>query len=694
VPIATNPETGESVYLGNDGQWKPAPTAIHPESKQELIFDGSSWTPLKREQQGPQQPPPSRMDAFGRGFVQAGSFGFRDELAGLAAAGGAPPAEEQTADPALALFHLARGTYRRLTGDPSAEAAYNAEVERQRAETKRFEEQQPGASLAGQVVGAVAVPLPALRAATLPGRALQAAGIGAATGALSGAGEAEGGLAERGRGALTGGFIGGVAGGVAAPVLEGGIAAGRYFAGKPIELLRSTFRPDAQAERAIGRAYQQAVEADPVAARRLALGELGPGSPAVVADVLGQPGRNLSRSAANLSGQAADVIDQTVQPRGAAQSLRFSDWFRQFSNYPDVHSAQEAIDLAERTGNRANYGAAMKAGDFPIRSDFLERITSAPPVQRAMKAAAEAQQTRAVSEGYGGFRSPVTITADGQVVFNRGPGGVPTYPNLAFWDATRKQISDAARAAGRAGRNDEADVLGNLARSLNNELDTIVPSYQTARQGAAQFFGEENALKAGAKFVGQDFNMAQTRAVLNKMSDPERKLFQDGFVSRMLEELGRHERVMNRPQLVQRLFESPAAKERIELVLGPDRARELRAMLHVENIMQQAQLATRGQSTTVQQAIGAGLAGATGGYYGGYDPTSSGLLTALTVFSKNRLDQRVANRVATMLMSHDPKVVDRGVKMIANNERFMRVLQEADSAATRVAGTQAGRRAP
>jgi hypothetical protein len=151
---------------------------------------------------------------------------------------------------------------------------------------------------------------------------------------------------------------------------------------------------------------------------------------------------------------------------------------------------------------------------------------------------------------------------------------------------------------------------------------------------------------------------------------------------------------MNRPALVQKLFESPAAKERIELVLGADRARELRAMLHVENIMHQAQLATRGQSTTAQQLINAGAAGAAGGYASGYDPTSSGFLTALTVFSKNRLDQRVATRVANMLMSHDPKVVDRGVKMIAQNERFMRVLQETDSAVARVAGTQAGRRAP
>jgi hypothetical protein len=689
VPIATN-DAGETLYLDNSGQWKPAPTAVHPETKQELIYDGSSWAPLKpvaREQQGPQQPQPSRSEAFGRGFTQAGSFGFRDELAGLAAAGGAQPDEQ---DPAATVAALARGTYRRLTGDPAAEAAYNAEVERQRAETKRYEEQQPGASLAGQVTGAVAMPLPALRAATLPGRALQAAGIGAATGALSGAGEAEGGLAERGRGALTGGLIGGAVGGVAAPVLEGGIAAGRYLAGKPIEYIRSAIAPEASASRAVGRAYQQAVEADPAAIGRLAPGELGPGRPGVVLDVLGEPGGNLGRSAANLSGAASTTLNRTLDPRFEGQGDRFTTWFRQWSNYPDAYTAQEALEQAARTANRGNYAVAMRQGDVPLWSPALEQLTSAPPVQRALRAAAESAQTRAVSEGYGGFRSPISITADGQVAFNRGPTGVPTYPNLQFWDYTRREISDAARAAGRAGRREEADVLGNLARSLNNELDTLVPSYRQARQGAAQFFGAQDAFEAGQKFVNQNFSMAETRAAINKMSEAERRLFEDGFSQRMVETI---ERMPDRSDVTRRLWGNDTARQRIELVLGPERARQLEAMTRVENIMRDSQRAVQGNSSTARQLIGAGLAGAAGGYYAG-DWTGSGLGTAISVFAKHRLDQRVATRVAQMLVSPDPKVVDRGVKMIANNERFMRVLQEADSAVARVAGTQAGRRAP
>ena len=76
MPIATN-DTGETVFLDRDGQWKPAPTAVNPETKETLAFDGTTWSPLKPraapEQYGPPQPPPSRMDAFGRGVVQAGS---------------------------------------------------------------------------------------------------------------------------------------------------------------------------------------------------------------------------------------------------------------------------------------------------------------------------------------------------------------------------------------------------------------------------------------------------------------------------------------------------------------------------------------------------------------------------------------------------------------------------------------------
>jgi hypothetical protein len=139
--------------------------------------------------------PSSALEAVGRGAEQAGTFGFSDELKGLAAAGGAPPGEDV---PLRWLGYVARGGYRKYAGDAEAQARYEREVAQQRAETRQLAQQHPGAFTAGQVATAVAMPLPVtLRGATWGGRALQGAGLGAATGGLTGLGEAEGTLAER-----------------------------------------------------------------------------------------------------------------------------------------------------------------------------------------------------------------------------------------------------------------------------------------------------------------------------------------------------------------------------------------------------------------------------------------------------------------------------------------------------------------
>src|SRR5262249_46619095 len=159
----------------------------------------------------------------------------------------------------------------------------------------------------------------------------------------------------------------------------------------------SALFPERAAGRAVGRAYVEAARADPTAVNRLAAAELAPGGPAVVMDVLGQPGRNLARSAANLSGEARDVLEGTLDPRLAAQGQRFSDWFRQWLNHPDAFAAQEAIDAAQHAGNSANYRAAMRQGDVALWSPELERLTGAPAVQRALRDAVDTAKERAIA---------------------------------------------------------------------------------------------------------------------------------------------------------------------------------------------------------------------------------------------------------------------------------------------------------
>ena len=49
---------------------------------------------------------------------------------------------------------------------------------------------------------------------------------------------------------------------------------------------------------------------------------------------------------------------------------------------------------------------------------------------------------------------------------------------------------------------------------------------------------------------------------------------------------------------------------------------------------------------------------------------------------------------ATGAFSDVGPILDRGMRMAANDARFMSILREADSALARVGGTQAGQRAP
>jgi hypothetical protein len=166
--------------------------------------------------------PTSTGEAVGHGIMQGASFGLRDEGQGLIEAGGGGQDTKYSRDALTNLGYLARGAYRKLTGDPEAEAKYKAAVERERAYTKQIEQEHPGAYIGGQVGGALAT-LPvgfAARAPTWGARAVAAAKTGAVTGGLTGFGEGEG-LEGSLKGALIGAPVGGALGFAAAPLVEG-----------------------------------------------------------------------------------------------------------------------------------------------------------------------------------------------------------------------------------------------------------------------------------------------------------------------------------------------------------------------------------------------------------------------------------------------------------------------------------------
>lgn len=636
------------------------------------------------------KPDRGAVDAGARGVASGLTANFSDELRGLVEASGANP------DEPASVYKLLHGALKYWGGDTDAKKTYDDAVARERELTKTAEEQHPYASIAGNVAGAVALPIGvASQAATLPGRMAAGAVTGGVLGGVAGVGEGEGATDRIARGA-TGAAIGGALGGVAPAVIEGVVQGGRAVAQPIANAIRGIRDPEGEAARRVATALQRDIQADPNAVSRLTPQEFQAsaqsGGPATVMDLGGETTRALARSAANTSPEGRASLNRTINDRFEGQAGRVTGWLRNTFHFPDAAAQSEAIENVSRTVNRANYTRAMREGDRPIYSTELDRLMGSPAVVEAMRKASTSGKDRAITQGLGAMRQGVTVE-NGLVNFTKGKNGVPTYPNLAFWDATKKELDDAAGAAARAGRNGEASTLRDLTRTLRNELDQHVPSYQQARAGAAHFFDAENALEAGQNFVGKNMTSADARRALAQMAPQERQLFQDGFVSKFIDTLNQ---TGDRRSILNKIAESPAAREKLEIAIGRPRAQELEAGLRVEGIMDLARNATQGNSTTARQLAELGLAGGVGFGANGFDTGSvrpSALLSAALVYGAakghGRINENVSRHVADLLTSNNPQTLIRGIQMVARNSTLFNALRSADRGLARVGGEQA-----
>src|SRR5215510_1004421 len=368
--------------------------------------------------------------AFGAGLANAATFNFRDELHGLARAGGLDPGDE---DVAHAIASLVRGAYRRFKGDPEAERLYAEQRDKTRAETQQLEQEHPTASLLGNVAGAVALPLGvAARAPTMGARAIAAAKTGALTGGAAGfgAGEDFGGSLRSG---VLGAGVGAATGAVLSPAVERAVE----YGGRALQPVISRFQAmrdlDAAAQRRIGtvaemdRMAQQRLEqeaqreaqraaagtplqqqiaqqrvAEVEARRPLSMQEFqaaqAGGAPVVAADLLGESGRTLARTAANVSPEARAALEGATQDRYRSTLPRLSEWMQSRFHFPDPIRQQQALTASARTENRAAYQTAYSEGP-QVWSSELERLTSSPEVIDAMRRAQQKAQSRAVVEG-------------------------------------------------------------------------------------------------------------------------------------------------------------------------------------------------------------------------------------------------------------------------------------------------------
>lgn len=587
---------------------------------------------------------------LGRQAMQGVTFGFADEIgAGL-------------------------GALKALLTDDEYGDLYNKILERNRAQDKQFSEENPVASTAAQIGGAlVTAPFtPALQAARGAGLGARA-GAGLVTaggyGALYGAGTGEG-LEDRAGRAATGAAFGGAAGG-ALPVIGAGLRAAGGAIAAPF---RGALGADKEAARRVGMALD-ADGVDVASAQRAMQMWRAEGVPIVAGDTGGEMTLAVARSAANTSPQARERLRSVTEDRWLRQGDRALRLVRSITGAgEDTEGLLLNLKQRAQAANAPAYQKAYSAANAQaVWTPELQQLSAAPTFQQAMRAAERIGRDDAALKGFPPIKQPFNFSPDGVVSLK--PGAVP---NLQFWDYVHRALQRAAETESKKSKTRAAQI-GDLDRRLKGHLDIVVPEFGKARAGAAAFFGAEDAGEAGRMLVTAKMENAAVKRAFGDFNKAERDFARETFANELLRQI-RSQR--DRVNVTNTIFENPQMRDRIEIVLGDTVAERMEALVRVENIMNNLKQAVSGNSTTVRQLAEAGLAGGgAGAWYGSGDPTSityGALLGSALRFGGQRIDARVARRVGEMLASDDPQVLDQASRMVARNARLINAVRNVE----------------
>lgn len=667
--------------------------------------------------------------ALAQGLSSGAALNLNDEIAGARAAGlaGLPSIVERTVArvPAASAIAANIGGARMLAerAFPSlfgsrATQAYAPARDVERARDKAAEEMFPATYMGSNIAGSVAAP------GGMIGRGLKAAtAVGAGTGLVSGFGRGEG-LEDRARGAaiegaigavapaaITGAFraagsgvgraaLGATAGGAAGATQGDGledrltnaaIGAGvgavlpavALAAGRPlVNTLHASIAPRDLAERQVRRAIEAdrargvedvLTQADIDAARAA-------GQDIVVGDLGATSTTRLARTASNVSEDAGARLRGVIDPRYAEQKGRFGDFIEGlFGGNLNLTSANDTLRDTARRVNAPLYRAAYQAGEnADLWNPALDRLAQSPAVQRAIRDVEVKAADRAVLEGDLVIRNPFAFDEQGRMSWNLTSDGGQIQPNLQFWDQVQRNLRDMAEAAPRG--SDDARVLQGIRNRLNQELDTAVPEFGQARGMARQFFGAEDALEAGQTFFQKStaISLSDAQKAFRAMSKPEQELFRRGFAAELVNSV----RKAPDSKDVVKMFDG-ANRLKLEAILPADELRQLEGFVRREQLMNRLRVVAQGNSSTVQQLIGA-MGGAGIGTFTAGDPLMGGgigsFVGALLARGRVRLNENVMREVGEILSSNDPARIN---KLLSgpNGGKIVDALRTASTAA-------------
>jgi hypothetical protein len=528
----------------------------------------------------------------------------------------------------------------------------------------------------GLAAGTVAtLPLLPEAAPTVVGRAVQGAKIGAGM-----AGVSEFTNSHDLNKAAEATLIGGATGGLLTPALEGVAHVGSKVASPVISTVRGAINPESEAAKRIVGAIEmdkgQGIDFSKAAQSNV-------NNPVAIADMGGDTVKSLARSAGNVSPEAANTLNNFVDQRFETQFPRIKESIGA-SGISNV-AKRDAIEQAAKAANKPIYDKAYSFSANGLWNDELANLVNSPAVKTAISEAETRGANQAVISGNKPVRNPFVTDANGNVSLKVNKDGSTAYPNLQFWDVVKQNLDEKINIAKRQG-GDIRDLVG-LKQKLVNELDNQNPYYAKARGTAQTFFQAKDATEAGAKFVGSNFEIDEAKKAISGMNKHERALFADGFATKLIDNLSG---VRDRVNLVNKIYNSPKAREQITLALGPDKAAQIEAQLHVEAVMDGLRTAVQGNSTTAKQMAALGLVGAGGAYLTDKDISAGGLVGAAAGLAHGKVDAQVAKQVAKLLVSNDANKIKALTNMAAKNQKVMSALKTYLVKLTGVSGGATG----
>lgn len=455
-------------------------------------------------------------------------------------------------------------------------------------------------------------------------------------------------------------------------------AVARAVGEKVAPVIQSVTDPVMEAARRVGVAVGRDVSANPNAVMSAADEAVArqSGLPLMNIDRGGETTRALARSVANQSPEARAAINRVVDDRFTSQAPRAINFIKQLTggNIDDV-AFQTNLQQAARLANQPAYKAAYEAPQArAIWTPEIRNLMQAGPFRQAINAAEGTAKNAAAVTGGKAVVNPFVFLDDGSVTLRTMPDGSRALPNLQFWDIVQRNLRNQADIASRQGDNLLSSQIGDMRRQLNTVLDSAVPQFQQARQGAAMFFGADDAIGAGRAFANQPRAIPEAQQAYKAFNDAEKRAFATGYASELIDKI---KASSDRRNIIQQMFGSPAAREMNELVFGPAKAQQLEAFVKVEALADQLRGAL-GNSTTARQLMELGIGGGAGFALSG---DWVGALTGAGLAKGGRylgekVDAKVMQEVAKLLTSDTPEALQKAVYNASLSPKWMTALDQ------------------